>query len=373
MIWFTLLIPVLTVLILLWFYRKHVVWWEYLVVLILSIILTVLLNTIMVHSRTSDTEYLGYIVKDIRYYEPWNQYIHRMCSRKIGKITTYYDCSYVKYHDEYWTAVTSNGEYTISQSKYNYIKSKFRSPSIFLDMERNYHSIDGDCYINNWLGDKVVAESINIDNSYENKVIASHSIFKLQNISEEKATKLKLFTYPEINEYNQKAVLGFNIDERTSNQFKYINGHFGETYKFKSFVFVFKNQPLSIAHKQHSYLDGGNFNEFNIYIGIDSLTNKIQWVKSYSWCNEPVLATKLQSYMATKDSLDMLDLSNWLINNVNSNTWQKKSGHDFDYITIEVTEGQLEWIIFLLLCYNIGISIFVINNEESNIKDKYHW
>ena len=56
----------------------------------------------------NDTEYLGYYITKASYYEPWNEYIHRTCTREVydGRDsdgnpkyrTEHYDCSYVEYH-----------------------------------------------------------------------------------------------------------------------------------------------------------------------------------------------------------------------------------------------------------------------------------
>ncbi len=57
-VWLILFLPILVTVILLAFFRKHVVVWEVLVLNIPSAILILLMNTIMIHSLTDDVEYL---------------------------------------------------------------------------------------------------------------------------------------------------------------------------------------------------------------------------------------------------------------------------------------------------------------------------
>ena len=66
---FVYIIPFITALTLFLFFRKRVVWWEYLVLIISSILFTLLVNVIMVECNSSDTEYLGGYVNKITYYE----------------------------------------------------------------------------------------------------------------------------------------------------------------------------------------------------------------------------------------------------------------------------------------------------------------
>ena len=106
----TYLIPFVTVIVLLSFFRKETAWWEYLLVIIPSLLLALAVEALMKYDNVVDTEYLGYYVTKIRYEEPWNEYIHKTCTetRVVGHdkngraITQTYtrDCSYVEEHHE---------------------------------------------------------------------------------------------------------------------------------------------------------------------------------------------------------------------------------------------------------------------------------
>ncbi len=371
MIWFTLLIPIFTIIFLLMFFRDKVQYWEYAVVLIPSVLMILLLNYVMVQSRISDTEYIGYDVVSVKHYERWNEWIHKTCSvthcsgsgKNRSCYTTYYDCSYCKNHPEYWVMVTSKGhELEISEEYYTYLIHKFSTRTYFVDMDRHYYTINGDMYQTDWSKTIQTAHSVTFTQSYENRIKASHSVFKLEDIKPEDAKKMKLNDYPDVNEYYQDCILNYKQSEIEERKIHYLNGYIGNKVQARTFIVIFKNQPQSIAYKHRSNWEGGNKNEFIICIGVDSLTNRINWVKSFSWMDVPILAVDIDSYISSQQKLDVNNILDYLIKK-EPNEWHRKNFHDFDYLKIEVTSTQLYWIIFIVMIMNIGISIWVILNE----------
>jgi hypothetical protein len=334
----------------------------------------------MIIANESDVEYNGYYIKKVRYYEPWDEWIHKTCSYTTcsgsGKtrscVTHYYDCSYRKYHSEYWVMVDNVGrEHEISQKYYNWLKNRFNSTSIFVDMDRNYYTIDGDAYDNSWLGEINRSWSITSDENYLNKVKASHSVFKYENIDEIEKNKWKLHEYPDIqNDRTQPSIIGYkgSINDSIVNKYQYLNGFYGKTCQIRAFVVVYYNQPLSVVNKQLSYFEGENKNEFLIFVGLDSLTNKVQFCKTISWMDKPTLGVYTESFI--NDNIDTLNntsfnkLGDWLIINVPKH-WKRKEFSDFDYLQVEVTETQYFIILGILLLYNIivGITLYFKNGD----------
>ena len=66
----TYIIPFVTVIVLLSFFRKETAWWEYLLVIIPSLLLALAVEALMKYENVVDTEYHGYYVTKIRYEEP---------------------------------------------------------------------------------------------------------------------------------------------------------------------------------------------------------------------------------------------------------------------------------------------------------------
>ena len=108
-------------------------------------------------SCDQDTEYLGHYVTCATYDEPWDEYIHKTCTKTVhdgydknGNEITHeeeYDCSYVEYHEKKWFITLENGHKTyISEDQYKQVVKKLGTPRVFVDMHRHYHRIDGDRY-----------------------------------------------------------------------------------------------------------------------------------------------------------------------------------------------------------------------------------
>ncbi len=374
MIYLTFIIPILTIVALLLFFRSKVTLVGYAIILFPSILFTFLLNTIMVHSRTYDTEYLGSHIVKVKHYDEWDEWITQTCTRECccttdsdGKKTCgteTYDCSYRDYHPEYWVMVDNYGrEYYISHDMYLWFLKRYNKPEIFVDMDRDYYTIDGDMQYVDWPQTIETSYSLTRSSGYTNKVQAAHSIFKIEDLKEEEVKKLKLNDYPEVDNYVQTCIIGMNVSNKVHEKFNYINGVYGPRHQFRTFIFVFKNKPMDIAYKQRSHFEGGNKNEFIICIGIDSLTNKITWAKTFSWMDVPELGVETEQYIISQDKLDLNKLGDHLLVKV-PKLWKRKHFRDFDYLKIEVTTTQLDIIILILFLYNIGASIFLLYNED---------
>lgn len=371
-------IPFITALVLLLFFRKETVWWEYVILLAPSILMYFLIRFVIVSAETSSTEYLGAYASKIYHYDEWDEWIHRTCTRQVyagtdskghAKYRTEtYDCSYREYHPERWEIEDNNGAtFPISETEYKNLVKLWQTPQHFIDMHRDYFRIDGDAQYYEWNKQKETIRDITYPKTYKNKIKVSKSIFNFEEISKKEASGYGLYEYPSVSEnYRQNSIIGYKLnDKKAVNEFNYINSVFGEKYQFRTFLLFYYNKDILVSEKQRSYWVGGNKNEFIICIGLDSITNKIQWVNCFSWMDEPRLEVYTEQYINDQDSLDITDLGLFLEKQIPSE-WKRKEFKDFDYLKIELTTGQYIGILIFILLYNIGISIFIIKNDFKN-------
>lgn len=376
----TFLIPIVCAIIILIFFNKKAVWWEYLILIVPSLLISTAIYFGMVSYSESDTEYLGEYVTEVKYYEPWDEYIHKTCSRTVrsGKhsLTEYYDCSYVEHHEKEWKQVLSNGyEYSITESEYVRLTRLWKTTNTFIDMNRNYYSYDGDCYSKKWDNNKVTGKSITFDQTYKNKVRVSHSIFGFSNIKPEEAKKMGLFDYPDLysqggfsgNDMNQTPILGKAPTSKELQKWEFLNGYYGKTKQFRGYVLFFYNKPQSIVQDQRSYWEGGNKNEFIMCIGLNK-QNEIQWVDAFSWSDKPELEVNFRDHFLGKKKVDLSELADWLVPSI-SKYWHRKEFKDFDYINVELTNTQITWLFVLILIFNICMSVFIVMNSVEYEKD----
>lgn len=364
-----LLIPIVVAIILLIFFAKDVVWWEYCILVIPSILLFFSIKSGMLRYSENDSEYLGYYISKVTYYEPWNEYIHRTCRMKVGKTVVNYDCSYVSNHPECFSySLNSGEEIFVDQDEFERIKHHWKSSPKFRELNRHYYTEDGDAYDTEWDGSKLHCETRTRGESYINRIKASHSIFRFEDISKDDAKELGLFDYQDIdNKYEQQEpVIGYKgRDPRGIQQIKYINGVFGEKYQFRTFILVFYNKDEDIAAKQKSYWEGGNKNEFVICLGLNSHGN-VEWCVPFSWQDTPSLEVKTKQYFLSNPKFNLYKYGCWLENNIRNN-WKRKNFNDFQYIDVDLTGTQYIWLIIIVTIYNIGASLYVILNKYKNV------
>lgn len=371
------LIPIITIAILAIFYRKETAWWEYLIVIVPTMLIYFTIRGIALFTSSLSTEYYGGYITKITHYDDWDEWIVKTCTRRVyagtdskghAKYRTEtYDCSYREYYPDYWTMTDNNGsEIYISQHEFDSIKASWGTPEVFLDMHRDYMTIDGDAQYHEWNNEKETIRTVSTAHSYRNKVKNSLSVFNFREISKKEAEKLSLFDYPKIKNYDQNPILGLRgCTENDIREISYLNGVYGKDKQFRMYLMFFYNKDLQVSIDQQSYWVGGNKNEFNVCIGLDSLTNKIQWVNAFSWMDKPTLEVNVESYFNSRDTVDIKEFSEY-INRLIPSQWERKEFKDFEYLKSELSNKTYMVIIILLFLYNIGISIFVIKNDFKN-------
>lgn len=372
-------LPFIISLFLLIFFKKYIVWWEYILLIVGSIVFTIGLKATMIYARECDIEYHGGYMTKITHYDEWDEWIERTCTRTVhdgyddeGNEITHeeeYDCSYRDYHPERWTYVDNYGreEYFSNKEEFNRAMAELGYPSmVFRDMHRDYYTIDGDAQDYFYDGTVQHVRPLVWEKTYQNKIIASESIFKFEDIDENEAKKAGLFNYPSIQDRDQNIILGINLGKEIHKKFKYINAIYGSKKQFRVYVLVFTDKPLEISEKQKSYWQGGNKNEFIVCLGYNSKTKRVDWCNPFSWCDEPKLevATKrfFREHPHLASSLD--SYASWL--QLNLSLWKRKEFKDFDYIENTLTKGQAIGLLIIILIGDIIASIFLIGNEFQN-------
>ena len=368
------IIPFFVAIILFLFFRRKVVWWEYVVLIIPSLLFSLLIKLCIVSYNVSDTEYLGGYVTKIIYYEEWDEMVLRTktrrvpCGRDSNGHTQYRTETYTvwerDYHPERWVYINNedNFEHHISKELYNKIKFRLNSPTVFKDMKRNYHRIDGDAYVTMYDGSIEHLYDITWSHKYKNKVQASQSntIFKMLDIDKEMADSLGLYEYPEITDLAQNPILGRNVSKEEIQIFRYINAMKGKKNEFRTYVLFFNYDEFDKSELQKSYWQNGNKNEFIVCLGMKG--DSVVWTNSFSWCDMPKLEVKTRSYFIDNPKLDLVKYGTWLNNNIDEN-WLRKEFEDFKYIDIELSTGQYIALFFLTIVFNIGVGIAVICNN----------
>ena len=362
------IIPFLTAMFLLLVFNKKMVWWEYMALIVPSLLFIFITQLIMVSVNSSDTEYLGGYINRITYYEPWDEMVRVRHTRtdKDGDTEVYYTWER-EYHSERYTYVDneSSWEYHLSKKEYEVIKKRMGNNSVFRDMNRKYHRIDGDAYDIYW--DKTIEHlyDITTPHSYTNKIKASqsHTIFKYSDISEEDAKELGLYEYPDIKLMNQNPIIGRYASDKDKQRIKYINATYGKIHQFRIYMLFYEDKDIEISEQQKAYWQNGNKNEFVVCLGTQK--DSVVWCNPFSWCDEPKLEVLTRDYFIQNPKVDIDAYGKWLQTQIPTK-WKRKEFADFEYIRIGLSRGQYIALIIIMILLNIGISVFLVMNDIKN-------
>lgn len=375
--WFALLIPVISIPLMRILFPHKVVWWELFLPILPPLLLIPIIKFSAETAITNDYERWGGWAIEVRYYEDWNEYIHKTCTRQVSDgtdskgnpkyKTETYDCSYVDYHPEYWELLGSNGEqWQISKSEYNKIKAKFGN-NTFVDMRRYYHTNDGDMYKSIWSGKDDSFIPIFSEHRYRNKVQASRGVFEYKQIDKE--TKALLHKFPNLpDKFNDPPILGQHNQPAADKLLQYYNAKLGARYQIRYWILLFKNQPRSIGLEQEALWKGGNKNEFVLCINTDS-TNKPTWCHGFCWspdgyAGNDIMKIEMRDFVESQEFLDLIPVVEKMVEETGQN-WKRKQFAEFEYLKVDLPSWVIVLIYILTMLTTGGVCFFVVVNEIS--------
>ncbi len=369
---FACLIPIITSIILYLFFQHKVLWWEFGIVFLASIITVFTAKLAVEHTSIQSEEYWGAFVDKVEYYEEWDEWIDDTCTRSCccdskGENcgTEKYDCSYRKHHDPYWEITTTIGEtISITKKEYARIKNLFKNET-FSELNRDYYRIDGDKYGCTWDKDSALTVPVTTLHYYENRVKASDaSVFHFDDLEEDEIARYDLKEYPPIKDnYKMDAIIGDSSHDAivANKKLKYINGALGHSKEVCVFVLVFKNQPLEAAFKQEAHWKGANMNEMVVCVGIDDERN-VGWCKVISWTPNEALKGDIRDIINSQKKLSLSKFADKLQPALAS--FQRRDFKEFDYLTVEPSWTAIIVSYVIVIIVNILVSAYVIHNEH---------
>ena len=373
-----LIIPTLFAIFLYLFYDRKVVWWEFLILFAVSLASVGIVKLIADNSNTKDIEYWNGTKDEVQYYEPWDEEVPCTHSYSCNCTTdskgnescsTCYMHPYdVDYHPAEWTLVTSIGNYSISENEYNRLVTKFGNKS-FVNMNRDYHSINGNMYKAVWPRTDITLEGVTEKRSYENRPKASNSVFSYPTVDSTDRANYKLYDHPEVYGLVQKHILGYG-DQTTGvaeHQMECLNGRLGPVKEIACFIMIFRNKTERAAELQEAYWHGGNKNEFSVCIGLDA-ANNVLWCKCFSWSEVAEPKITIRNFVTEMKVLNLSKVVTFMTPELTLK-YKRKHFRDFNYLSIPMTSGQLIAALITTIIIDIGIAFFVVLNDVEDTDD----
>lgn len=324
-------------------------------------------------SKSASHNYTGYYVLKAEYYEYWETWVDRTCTRTVtdskgNTRTVSYDCSYCDRNSEYWVTVDNAGNNMgISQLEFERLRRIWGDKLTKVDMKRKIHKNwrcgeDGDMYYINW--NKKIEDSkvTTYKNSYSNHIKFNRSAFGYMDVK----NKPGLYLYPSIQGDNfQNTVMGtkyLSIDKDTIKRYlNFFNGYRGMSNKIRVFTMFFKDKPLSTALDQESLWIGGNENELNVCIGLKPDGKTIDWVHVFTWQDEKTLKYNLEKEIRGLGEVSSTNL--YYVYDKHRNDFKYKDFRDFQYIEYIPTSGEVKFVLIGIVVICI-VSIFAVNKME---------
>lgn len=354
MIFGALIIPVIAFLFLYFFFHKLV--WQIIIPLIISLILVFSSKCIVEYVQCQDTEYWAGWMEKATYYEAWTEQCTRVVTDSKGKSHTE---TYYVYHSPYWTVVDSNSiTINISKRKFKELCEKFENKKKVNIFRLNQIGWGGDSYVTYWDKKEKNKEIVSTSHSYQNKILASKSVFRFRDITSDE--KKDVFGYPKIeNYYDMPSILGYE-NKNAERKLSLVNAELGKTKQIRIWILVFRDQSLDAAINQENYWQGGNKNELVLNIGIDKEDN-VLWGYVFSWTEKEILKSLLKDVINEQKKLNLsklIDDAKPLI----EEHWVRKNFSDFNYLEIEPPWYAVFVTYFLTLIINVVFVIVVVKN-----------
>lgn len=379
MIWLALVWPLIFCLVLLCVpqFRVKTVWFEYVLPWIPVVLFILLTQGCAETIQTRDTELLGGYATEAAYYEEWNERVP--CSHPKYRTETYIDSDGdiqtrqvfdgwehfydVDHHPERWVLYTTLRDFSISKGQYRAFVNRWGNQQ-FVDLGRDYHTIDGDKYYVQWNGVKEDTEPVFIQESWVNKTQNKQSLFSFEEID---PTVSPVHDYPELDGWSSDNVLGFLSNPSANQQLAILNGTIGGKHECIVWICTWKNKPISVAFDQQHYWKGGNKNELVICISVDD-SLKPQWANVFSWMDDQTFSYKIKNFILDQKQVDLSLLLLYLEHEIPSK-WKRKefsaNAEDggFDYISVDMPAWALWTAHILAFLSSLGVALFIYHND----------
>lgn len=371
-IWFFLAIPLLSIPVLCLILQTRFCWRIFTGSILIQTGMLCLLSICYINNLTSDTERHGGWVTKVTYYEPWNEWIDETCSQDVNcgqdcTTTIYYDCSYVSHHEAEYELSNSNGDtITISQQTFEELGRKFSNMN-FVELNRNFHTIDGNAYISQWQGEEETFQPFFTEHRYTNRAQVS-DVKKFTKFTKEESPQiLGLYDFPNLtNNFYDPAILGDAPNKEAADKLlQNYNAKYGRSKQVRFWVLLFKNKAQSIGFDQESYWKGGNKNEIVVCIGLDD-QNQVEWCRPFCWSPEnnisnEIMLRNIQTHIEKQTQLNLVESVDFLVKEA-VDKFERKQFKELSKVAINLPQ-TLNWLAFVIVIVFTFITGFAITQK----------
>lgn len=374
-IWFALIIPILAAPFLYLGFKHLIVWWELLIPVGVCLIFIALMKAGVETCQTADTEYwTGYITQakfQERWTEEWDEYIPEQgyteysgsgknrTSRYVVDRPAHWEHRIVHHPDEFWMIDNNGITRGISRDYYHQLTKLWHNKHHENVIHFRQTSIgDGGLNWTNWDQKRDTMIVLTTSHQYENRVQASHSVFKFPKIED----KTDLFDYPSLeDETNVPSILGVPESDPANRFLCTRNAELGRDKQIRMWVLIYNDKPLQTAIDQESLWMGGNKNELVVCIGTNA-KQEVKWCYVFSWTESERLKIDVRQHIMGQKKLDLMDAAEYM-SNASSEKFVRKHFKDFSYLTVDPPMWSIWTTYIITLLITAGCSVWSIFNQ----------
>lgn len=369
LIYFCLLIPIIGMIFCSVKFGTKLTIWERILIIGIPLLTVIGIKYTSMYSQTHDTEYWNAHLISATYYEYWSTWDDQTCTRTVScgkdcRRTETYDCSHCDDYPEEYVAQDNLGRsHLISKQMFEDLCKLWGNKS-FVEMNRDIDTHwgcgqDGDAYTT--IYDRKLEHTVPYcdEHTYENKINTSRSLFNFVKVDSSDKKQYGLYDYPKsFSPYNFNPIFGDNNQQASTRLMQY-NALMGSWKRVHMMILVFPNKSVQSAYMQESYWKRGNKNEFILCIGTKG--KEITWTKCISWTDKEDLKAELARSVLSMP-YDLPVIIDTMATQVKAK-FVKKNFREFNYITVEPSDGAVLGAFIATLILTIGICIFSVKND----------
>lgn len=319
-------------------------------------------------------EVWNFKVNTVRYYERWNEKVK--CTHAVYR-TEYYTDHYtdsqgkrktrrasrrvfshwqhpfdVDDHPPRWEAEDERGTtHSIDQATFESWCALWGNKK-FEDLNRRFHTIDGDSYVGRWPGSFNTIYPWSEVHSYTNKVRVARSAFSFAKVSDEIKQR-----YPRpVDTKSDYVIHTYGVEHNNDHEWmmRRLNADLGPTYQIHNLILLFNadQYPSSELENVRNAWQGPNKNELVTCIGISPAHGEIVWCDVFSWMDDTTIHSIVRQEISAIGKYDNDKVLDVLRTNIQKR-WKRKQFSEFDYLKISLPA----WLGATILVLSLGVSV----------------
>lgn len=354
-----LLVVMASVVVGLMFWHRWLRWWEVLLTVPAPVVVCLLVHVVAEYVVCADRDYVSSWIETVRYDEAWNERVTETetYTDSDGKTRTRTVTRTVEHPPE-WSAHGAHGrQFGITRARFEQIVAFWRVPQRRIELNRNYHTRDGDRYEARFPDDDARLVPCTYTVTYRNPVLGAPSVFDY-----DRPVNGPVVAYPGYSHECIPSAIGAVTAEEIR-AWDVANARLGVPHGVRLWVIVLQEQPVDAALDQETAWKGGHRSDLVIVVSVTRADRAVQWCHVFGWTKAETLKVRIRMQVSDQQQLDLVAVASWLRETIPGNYVQRDFS-EFSYLPVAVP-----WWWYLVACFvaavaNVGMMMWLVKNDH---------